>query len=748
MAGKNQPVKIRIAGDSKLLDKSLKKVGKSLGGLAKIGKTAGLGMAAGLAVGVTAVVKLGSSFEQVERTIRVGTGATGEALDAMIGISKNLATKVPADFDAVSTAVADINTRLGLTGKDLEGFSEQMLNLSRITGADLQGNIQGVSRVLGDWGDQAGTAANAADFLFSVAQSTGIEFAQLSRNLVDYGAPLRQVGFTFEEAAVLIGKFEKEGVNAELVLGSLRQALGKMAREGEPAIETFKRTTKAIKDAGSASEANRLALELFGARAGPDMAASIREGRFELDEYFDLMEGGGDRINKAAKETETLGEKMTILKNRVIVALAPVIEKAFAAIERAFDQLRPHVERLTEQFRAALQSEEFERFQRTVSDALNKLRDVFDKVRAKVREFVDENPKAVFAALAVVVGVVLVGAIVAVVAAFATLLSPVILVVAAVAGLAAGVVYAWERFELFRDIVHGVANFMQDTVWPIIQTVIGRIREAFDGLYKAAESMVGLFKALFEGDMAAVWEHFKNAVTGVVSGIVALFISLPMDIIRAAAPLVGKFALIVANFSTLLVGKVIKLVQAMPDKIIELLGAVASDILDLGKDIGGWIIDGIVSAITGATGALWDALKDAMPDLGGLWGRLFSSGGDSGGTRRLTSTRLGGGSMGAASSALGDFRGGIASQLDLSRGSQDWFQNPETIMAFRQKGLMDEFEKFRSAGDVAGMGRFAEQGWKNVTVNVAGSVVTEGQLVENIREGLLLSQRSGRQLVI
>lgn len=750
MAGKNQPVKIRIAGDSKLLDKSLKKVGKSLGGLAKIGKTAGLGMAAGLAVGVTAVVKLGSSFEQVERTIRVGTGASGEALDAMIGISKNLATKVPADFAAVSTAVADINTRLGLTGKDLEDFSEQMLNLSRITGDDLQGNIQGVSRVLGDWGDQAGTAANAADFLFSVAQSTGIEFAQLSRNLVAYGAPLRQVGFTFEEAAVLIGKFEKEGVNAELVLGSLRQALGKMAREGEPAIETFKRTTKAIKDAGTASEANRLALELFGARAGPDMAASIREGRFELDEYFDLMEGGGDRINKAAKETETLGEKMTILKNRVIVSLAPVIEKAFAAIERAFDQLRPHVERLTEQFRAALQSEEFVRFQRTVSDALNKLRDVFDRVRAKVREFVDENPKAVFAALAVVIGVVLVGAIAAVVAAFATLLSPVILVVAAVAGLAAGVVYAWERFELFRDIVHGVANFMQDTVWPIIQSVIGRIREAFDGLYKAAESMVGLFKALFEGDMAAVWENFKNVVTGVVSGIVALFISLPMDIIRAAAPLVGKFALIVANFSTLLVGKVIKLVQAMPDKIIELLGAVASDILDLGKDIGGWIIDGIVSAITGATGALWDALKDAMPDLGGLWGRLFSSGGDSGGTRRLTSAPWGDGSMGAASSALGDFRGGIGSQLDLSAGSQGWFSNPETISWFKQKGMMEEFSRLRGAGNVAGLGDVIRgtQNGVDITVNVAGSVVTEGQLVENIREGLLLSQRSGRQLVI
>lgn len=759
MAGKNQPVKIRIAGDSKLLDKSLKKVGKSLGGLAKIGKTAGLGMAAGLGVGVAAVVKLGSSFEQVERTIRVGTGATGDALDEMIGISKNLATKVPSDFEEVATAVSDINTRLGLSGKDLEDFSEQMLNLSRITGDDLQGNIQGVSRVLGDWGDQAGTAAGAADFLFSVAQSTGIEFAQLSRNLVAYGAPLRQVGFTFEESAVLIGKFEKEGVNAELVLGSLRQALGKMAREGEPAIETFKRTTEAIKNAGTASEANQLALELFGARAGPDMAAAIREGRFELDDYFDLMDGGGDRINKAAKETETLGEKMTILKNRVIVALAPVVEKVFAAIERAFEKLRPHVERLTERFRAFLQSEEFERFQRTVAQALNTLRDVFDQVRAKVSEFIDENPKAVFAALAVVIGTVLVGAIVAVVAAFATLLSPIVLVVAAVAGLAAGVVYAWERFELFRDIVHGVANFFQDTAWPIFQTVIDKLKSAFDGFYAAAETVVALFKALFEGDMAAVWENFKDLVAAVIGGIVTLFIELPMAIFNAAKPLLGKFALIVANFSTELVGKIIKLVQGMPDKIVELLGEIASDMIDLGLKIGGWIVDGLISAIIGAKDLLIETLKDLLPGwlldaLGsvGGWLGVSASGGRSGG-RVMTSAPWGNGSMGAASSAassFGDFRGGIASQLDLSPGSQGWFSNPETIGWFRQKGLLEEFSRLRGAGNVAGIGEFIHgtQNGVDVTVNVHGSVVTENELVEGIREGLLESQRSGRQLVI
>jgi len=355
MAKKSSVINVAVLGDAKKLKKTLdgaeKRVGKFSDKVGKSMKVAGAAIGALGVAGAAAVLKLGSEFEKVERTLRVGTGATGDALEALVASTRNLAKKVPADFESISNAVADINTRLGLTGTELEDFSEQMLNLSRITGSDLKGNISSVTRVLGDWGDMAGTAGGAADFLFSVAQSTGIEFASLSNQLVNYGAPLRQIGFDFEQSALLIGKFEKEGVNAELVLGSLRQALGKMAREGEPAIETFQRTTEAIKNAGTASEANMLALELFGARAGPDMAAAIREGRFELDDYFDLMEGGGDRINVAAKSTETLQEKFTLLKNRLVVALAPAITKAFDVIVQAMDAIGPIAEDVVRWFK-------------------------------------------------------------------------------------------------------------------------------------------------------------------------------------------------------------------------------------------------------------------------------------------------------------------------------------------------------------------------------------------------------------
>ena len=688
MAKKSSVINVAVLGDAKKLKKTLdgaeKRVGKFSDKVGKSMKVAGAAIGALGVAGAAAVLKLGSEFEKVERTLRVGTGATGDALEALVASTRNLAKKVPADFESISNAVADINTRLGLTGTELEDFSEQMLNLSRITGSDLKGNISSVTRVLGDWGDMAGTAGGAADFLFSVAQSTGIEFASLSNQLVNYGAPLRQIGFDFEQSALLIGKFEKEGVNAELVLGSLRQALGKMAREGEPAIETFQRTTEAIKNAGTASEANMLALELFGARAGPDMAAAIREGRFELDDYFDLMEGGGDRINVAAKSTETLQEKFTLLKNRLVVALAPAITKAFDVIVQAMDAIGPIAEDVVRWFKDFTASDRFRRFQAFMETTMAEVRIIIGQVSERLREF---------------------------------------------------------------------ADFFKTYISPIIEAQVRAIMVVFRSLWDVIKDVVGLIQAIFRGDMAAAWEHFKDLVVNVVGLIIDLFVKLPMNILNAAKPLIGKFALIVADFAVHLVGKIISLIAAMPGKIVELLAVIGKDVLQAGKDLGGWIIDGIVKAIRGAAGALWDALKSIIPSVGDLFGDLLGGLNPFGGSKkssRRTNRQVNPEGDRRGAPGLG---GGIASQLDLARGSLDWFQNPETISWFRSSGALDQFQQFKATGDVAGMDAFVASGGSsgsgaNIVVNVTGSVTTEGDLVENIRQGLLRSQQSGNQLVL
>jgi SLT domain-containing protein len=71
--------------------------------------------------------------------------------------------------------------------------------------------------------------------------------------------------------------------------------------------------------------------------------------------------------------------------------------------------------------------------------------------------------------------------------------------------------------------------------------------------------------------------------------------------------------------------KILAVIQWLPDQIVEFLSGIATDILNLGKDIGGWIIDGLVSAIRAAAGAVADAVRAIIPDVGSIAGGVASS---------------------------------------------------------------------------------------------------------------------------
>ncbi len=52
--------------------------------------------------------------------VRAGTGATGKKLASLEGSFRKVAAGSEKDLETVGTAIADVNTRLGLTGKPLE----------------------------------------------------------------------------------------------------------------------------------------------------------------------------------------------------------------------------------------------------------------------------------------------------------------------------------------------------------------------------------------------------------------------------------------------------------------------------------------------------------------------------------------------------------------------------------------------------------------------------------------------------
>ena len=335
---------------SKHINGVMGKLGGFASGAMKAGFTAA---AAGItAVGTAAVagakaaIDLGQSFEQASNTIRIGTGATGEALDDLNKSFDEVYKSVPTTMEAASQAIADYNTRLGLTGPELEGISKQAIQVSNLLGDDLTSVIEESSQAFQQWDISAEDMGSAMDYVFKAAQSTGVGFTDLMSGVQQYGAQMKEMGFSFEETTSLLGQLDKAGINSGEVMGALKKSVGAFAKEGMSASEGLTQYITKIQEAGSAAEATAIASEVFGARAGSTMAAAIRDGKLSVSELTAELMASDETIMKAAEDTETFPQKLQKLKATAEVALKPVVNNFMDIANKAIPMIGDAAEKV------------------------------------------------------------------------------------------------------------------------------------------------------------------------------------------------------------------------------------------------------------------------------------------------------------------------------------------------------------------------------------------------------------------
>jgi hypothetical protein len=301
--------------------------------------------AAAAGVGALAVgaFKLGESFDSAYDTIRVTTGKTGKSLAGLKKDFKAVVKDVPTDFESAATAVGKLNQRTGQTGKGLQRLAEQELELSRITKTDLGANIAASTRLFRDWSIPTRKQASTLDEMFRAAQATGIGVTDLMEKVVQFGSPLRQLGFNLDQTTALFGEFERAGVVTETVLPGLKMALKSYALAHKDPQKALIETIRRIKESSTTAQANTIAFKTFGARAGPDLAAAIREGHFDLDLLIKTISGGKDTIRAAAADTADFAEKWKVFSNRMKVLVEPAVSALFGAIGTLADKLSKNV---------------------------------------------------------------------------------------------------------------------------------------------------------------------------------------------------------------------------------------------------------------------------------------------------------------------------------------------------------------------------------------------------------------------
>ena len=424
------------------------------------------GVLAGLGIG-KALLDIGSSFDEMRDTIVIGTGASGEALEELVGIAQDVATTVPVSFGQAGDYIQDLNTRLGLTGDDLRDVATQLGALDSMIGGV---NVETLSGAFAAWGIAAEDMSGEMDYLFSVSQNTGISFDALT-GIMEKNAPAMQaLGFSFEDAANMAGLLDKAGMDASGTMSKMNKALVELAGEGGDAAQAFDDVLTEMQgylDAGDQAAALDLASKLFGTKGAAQFVGAVQSGAMSLDDLRDAALGAGDGIMGTYDATASWAESFEVLKNKAAVAIEPLATFAFDAlgagidmVTQAFDAMAPVVEPLIEKLGAVLA----------------------DTVLPGVQTAIET-------------------------------LSPVIEDLGTVFGIAA---------TLVVDAVVGILNF----VVPTFNTILSVTVDVWEGIKTTIEGVVGFVVSLVTGDfegmaesLSGIWDGIKSTASSVWEGI-------------------------------------------------------------------------------------------------------------------------------------------------------------------------------------------------------------------------------------
>ncbi len=323
-----------LALDKRKFESEVKGSEGLFGNLASVAKASALVIGAALVGMGVAAAKMATDYKAGVDEIRTGTGATGKALDALVDVYDRAAKRVPDDLQTVGKVVADLNTRTGATGDTLEALAVNLLDFSRITKTDVNDNVRDSTRLFGDWSIKTEEQAGTLDKVFRASQSTGIGVSALMEKVVDFGSPMRLLGFSFDESIALLGKWEKEGVNTETALAGLKYGVKTLAKDGVAAADMGAELKARIEAIGKSADPVGDAIKTFGLRAGPDLAAAILEGRFATDDLVNTIVNGTDTISAATAETKDFGDLWGQVANTASVAvgekLLPVLTAMLA----------------------------------------------------------------------------------------------------------------------------------------------------------------------------------------------------------------------------------------------------------------------------------------------------------------------------------------------------------------------------------------------------------------------------------
>ena len=578
------------------------------------------GAGAALAGSIAAFKELDSGYD----TIITKTGATGEALEDLNTVADNIFGSMPTDMDSVGVAVGEINTRFGYTGKELEDLSRKFLQFAEINEVDLNSSIGTVDKVLEQFNMDASESGNVLDLITKKAQETGIGADTLMNSIQANGSTFKDMGLNVNEAVVLLSQFEANGVNVEVAMKSLKKATQEYTEQGLSMEEALGKTISKIKNAKTDTQALAEAQEIFGTKGAGEMAKAIREGRINIEDLSASMKDYEGVVSDNYEGTLDPIDQSTVAMNNLKLAgseLASALQTVFAPmltsivnklrdLAQWFGNLSPTMQKTI----AVIL---------TIVTALGPVIIVIGKLISSIGTIMTFAPKIVTAFNAIKTAFTGLGAVMAA--------NPIGVIVVAITALVAGLIYAYNHSEKFRDIVNNAFTKVKEVASNVVQALVNFFTVTIPNAFESAKN-----KLVEIGNN--IVKFFTDTIPKLISDMVKWFADLPNKIGYAIGFVIGTLVKWGANMVSwvktnipIIINNIITFFKQLPSKIWNAIVGAVTKIATWGanmKEKASTAIQNMVSSVISTAkslpGKIWNAIVGAIDKIS-TWGSQMLS---------------------------------------------------------------------------------------------------------------------------
>lgn len=301
------------------------------------------------AVGAASV----AAFNDVDKGMDIiiaKTGATGEALEDMESIAKDMATTIPVSFEEAGQAVGEVNTRFGVTGDQLEELSTQFAKFAKLNSVDVSNAIDQTQKALSAFGLGADDAAGLLDRMNKVGQDTGVSMDSLMSGLIQNGTAFQELGLNIDQATILMGQLEKSGANSETVMNGLRKALKNAAKDGKPLNQALEELEDTIKNGTGSMDGLTASYELFG-KSGDQIYGAVKNGTISFKDLVSVVDDAGGSVSNTFNATLDGIDSMTMAFNALKEAGAEIGEAIGEVLAPMMEELSDTLKGIAEWFR-------------------------------------------------------------------------------------------------------------------------------------------------------------------------------------------------------------------------------------------------------------------------------------------------------------------------------------------------------------------------------------------------------------